>query len=328
MMNICLRVLGAATLLISGLAQVQVAWAQDAFPTKPITVVVAFPPGGMTDPLSRNLIGRSFQATTGQPVVVLNRPGASGSIAAKYVAGQPADGYTLLFSSSALTLDPALRPQAQIDVRKNLTPIGIVGTTPFWVVVNKDLPVRSMKELVALAKAQPGALKVGSAGVGSSNHMALELFQRITGTQFLHVPYQGSGPAKLALATGEVNVMFDTIGASGDQEAAGRIRALAISGPSRAPERPELPTMTEAGFPDFSYSVWLGLFAPAGTPKEIVRRLHTLLTQAIKAEEGQKLLFQLGTRPVDISPEEFTSVIAKDVDRWLTIVKETNLKVE
>jgi len=328
-MNVRRRALApvlAALVLLTSL--IPLAQAQDSFPSKPITLIVPFPPGGMTDPLSRNVIATSFQGLTGQPVVVVNRPGAAGMIGAAAVASAPADGYTLLFASSSLVLEPALRPSGKIDVRRDLAPIGIVGTTPFWVVVNGNFAARSMKELVDIARSKPGLVKYGTAGVGSSNNMAGELFQRVTGTKLLHVPYQGSGPAKIALAAGDVDLMFDTVGSSGDLEVAGRIRALAISGPARVPERPNQPTKAEAGFPDYSYDIWLGLFAPAGTPKPIIARLHSLLTQGLKRGDSPKLLAQLGTQPFDTTPEDFEQRIKRDVERWITIVKDANIKVD
>ncbi|HXF15778.1 MAG TPA: tripartite tricarboxylate transporter substrate binding protein, partial [Burkholderiales bacterium] len=251
------------------------------YPSKPIRIIVPYPPGGFNDTLARTL-GQRLTESWHQAVIVDNRPGAGSTIGTNLAAKAPADGYTLLITSFAFAVNPALYSSLPYDSERDLLPVVLAATTPNLLVVNPQLPVQSIKDLIALAKANPGKLNYASAGNGSSNHLSMELFKMLTGTDMVHVAYKGSAPAVNDLMGGQVNLMFDNAPNVLQQVRAGKLRALAISSKQRSPIVKELPSVAEAGVPGFDVSVWFGVMAPAGTPRAVIHQLNAQINAILQ----------------------------------------------
>jgi tripartite-type tricarboxylate transporter receptor subunit TctC len=303
------------------------AQAQD-FPTKPIRMVVGFPPGGGTDVVARIIVPR-YSELLGQPVVIENRPGATGTMAAGQVAKSSPDGYTIMMGHiSVNAIAPAMFANLQYDVIKDFTPIGIAASVPHFVVVHPSLPVNSLKELIAFLKAHPGKT-FPSAGNGSMPHLAGELFKSMTGVQLVHVPYKGSGQSMQDLLGGQHVVAFDTMPASAPYVRSGRLKALATSTAARLPAFPDVPTAAEAGLPGYVLTTWYGVFAPAGLPPAITKRLHADLVAAMQTPDTRAKLEGIGADgTVSASPEEFAALVRSDTVRYAKIVKDIGLKLD
>ena len=297
-----------------------------AWPAKPVRIIVPFGTGGGTD-IQGRLLSKKFYESMGQTFVIENRTGAGGMIGAEVAAKAPADGYTILFTTASLAVGASLYPKLAFDPLKDLTPVSWVSSVPLVLVVHPSVPAKSVKELVALAKARKGQMNAGSNGSGTTSHLALELLRDTAGIQFTHVPYKGGGPATTALISGEVDFLFTTILTAYGQVKAGRLRALAVSTAKRSSIAPELPTMAET-FPGFEIDNWYAMFVPAGTPKEIVTKLHAELIKAIKSPEVLDFMKRDGADPVGSTPEELAAYYAKEVQKYARIIKQGNVKAE
>ena len=315
----------SAFLLALGCA---IASAQD-YPNKPVRMVVGFPPGGGTDVVARILQPR-LSELLGQPIVIDNRPGATGTVAAGQVAKSVPDGYTIMMGHvSVNAIAPSLFANLPYDVNRDFAPIALAASVPHLVVVHPSLPVTSLKELVAYLKAQPGKLTFPSAGNGSMPHLAGEFFQSLAGVKLLHVPYRGSGQSMQDLLGGQHLVAFDTMPASAPHVRSGKLRAVAVSTAQRVPSFPEVPTAEEAGVPGYMVTTWYGVFAPAGTPTAIVNRLHADMVKAMQTPEVRAKLEGIGADgSVSRSPEEFAALVRADTARYAKIVKDIGIRID
>jgi len=302
--------------------------AASAYPDRPVRMIVPWAPGGGSDVSGRILAARLTE-TLGQQVVVDNRPGAAGNIGTAISAKATADGYNLLLADTAFATSVSLYTKLGYDPIRDFAPVSMAATTPIVAVVHTSVPATSLKELIALAKAQPGKLNAGSGGNGGSVHLALEMFQLLTGTKLTHVPYKGSGPAVVDLAGGIVQAMFSTAPPVVPLAKAGRIRALAVTGNARSPFLPDVPTMKEAGLPDFVASNWYGVLAPVGTPRVAIERLHAEIAKAVQATEARERLGGAGLEALgSATPQEFGRFVEAEVSRWAKVVKAANIKID
>lgn len=323
------RALFAVALAIgTGLALAGPAMAQ-TFPSRQIRVVVPFPPGGATDILAR-IVADKLTAQYGQQVVVENRAGAGGNVGTDVVAKSPADGYTLVMGTVGThSINRSLYKTMPYDSVKDFTPVAFVAGVPNILVLNPQVPVNSVPELIAYAKANPGRLNFASSGNGTSIHLAGEMFKAMTGVQMTHVPYRGSGPAVTALLGGEVQLMFDNLPSAIEQVRAGRLKALAVTSEQRSPTVPDLPTVAEAGnLPQYAASSWFGLFAPAGTPADVVAKLNTDVNAALRLPDVEQRLAQLGAVPRPGSPADFARFVDQEIARWADVVKASGATVD
>lgn len=303
------------------------AMAQDRFPSKPIRMVLPFPPGGVTDLLARAL-AEKLAPRLGQPVIVDNKPGAGTVLASDLVAKAPADGYTLLLAASSLGTAPLIYEKVSYDPIKSFTPVTQVASVVHVLVVNPSLPVKSVKELVDYAKANPGKLNYSSTGTGTSTHLEGELFKSMANVFMVHIPYRGSGPALTELVGGQVNVMFDALGSSGPFIKANKLRALAVTTASRSPSIPELPTVAESGLVGYEAMPWLGLVAPAGTPAPVVDRIYKEVQKILQEPEVRERFKGWGLDIIGNSPSEFASFIRRDVDQWTKVIRSAGIKAD
>jgi tripartite-type tricarboxylate transporter receptor subunit TctC len=298
------------------------------YPAKPVRVIVPYPPGGGNDTLGR-LFAAKLSERMGQSFVVENRPGAGTMIGTEAAAKSTPDGYTILLSSIAThALSPNLYARVPYDPIKDFAPITLLGIAPTVMVVNKDLPARTLGELVSLAKAQPGNFTYASGGNGTPPHINGEVFKALAGVDLLHVPYKGGGPALADLIAGRVHVMLDTAASAMPHVRGGRLRALAISAPQRSPEYPDVPTFAEAGLPQYETNAWYSMHAPAGTPPDIVRRLNSELVAILKDPDILARFKQLSTEPVGNSPEEFAAFVRTELDKYARIIKAANIRLD
>jgi tripartite-type tricarboxylate transporter receptor subunit TctC len=315
-------------ILIAGLAAFAAtapAGAQD-YPNRAIKFVVPYPPGGSVDPVAR-ILGADIAERLKQPVVIENKAGAAGSLGTDQVAKSPADGYTVLIHTSVLVTEPALK-KTPYDFARDLMPVTLAVTGPYLLVVNPALPATSVKELIAYAKANPGKLSYGSAGVASSGHMIGELFKMATGTDMLHVPYRGGAPSIIGLMGNEVQLVFDVISTSKAPAEAGKLRALAVTSPQRAPIMPQTPTVMESGVPDFSVVFWIGAFVPAGTPQPVADKLYRAFAEALAAPVVAEKLRGLGLQIRAMPPSESAKTVAADLVRWRKAIEDAKIKAE
>lgn len=302
--------------------------AQD-YPSKPIRMVVGFPPGGGTDVVARIITPR-LSELLGQSVVIENRPGATGTMAAGQVAKSAPDGYTIMMGHvSVNAIAPSLFKNLSYDVIKDFEPVAIAAAVPHFVVVHPSVPVKSLRELVDYLKARPGKLTYPSAGNGSMPHLAGEVFKAQAGVDLLHVPYKGSGQSMADLLGGQHVVAFDTMPASAPHVRSGKLRPLAVSSAQRLPAFPDVPTAREAGMPDYVITTWYGVFAPAGTPKAIVGRLHADIVKAMQTPEVKAKLEGIGADgSVSRSPEEYAALVKSDTQRYAKVIKDIGLKID
>lgn len=299
------------------------------YPSKPIRLIVPFLAGGATDQMARGMAQKLAEAL-GQPVVVDNRAGAGGGIGAEAVANAPKDGYTLLYSTmGVLTINPSLYPNLKYDPATSFAPVGLTHVTANLLVVNPQVPAKSVAELVALARGKPGGLTFSSAGNGTSSHLSGELFKSIAGVDMQHVPYKGSSAGLPDLIAGRVDMTFDTASLFGEYTKNGKLRPLAVTSRARLPALPEVPAMAETpGFPDYDVSLWLGVLAPAGTSPELVQYLNRHLVKVMREPAMAASLKPYGIQPLHSSPEEFAKVIAQDRRKWAAVVKSANVRAD
>jgi tripartite-type tricarboxylate transporter receptor subunit TctC len=299
-----------------------------SFPSKPIRIVVPFPPGGTTDVLAR-AAAQKLSDTLGQPAVVDNRPGAAGNIGAELVAKSPPDGYTLLMGTVGThAINPALYPKMPYDHIRDFAPVILVAGVPNVLVVNPSLPVNSVQELVAYARANPGKLNFASSGSGTSIHLSGELFKTAAGLSMTHVPYKGSAPALMDLIGGQVQLMFDNLPSALPQIKAGKLKALAVTSRERAPALPNVPTIAESGFPGFEASSWFGLLAPAGTPQPVIATINGEVAKWLASPDAKEKLLAQGANAAGGTPEDFAKHIAAETAKWQKVVKESGAKVD
>ena len=298
------------------------------YPSKPVKMIVGFSPGGGTDILAR-IVGQKLGEAWGQSVIVENRPGASATIGAAVVAKAPPDGYTLAMGQlTPNAIAPALFASLPYDAVKDFVPIILVGTSPNVLVVNPSVPARSVAELIALAKSKPGRLTYASSGAGSLQHIAAELFKSAAGVDIVHVPFKGSGQAVIDLISGQVDMNFDSIPAVIQHVKSGKLRAIAVTSAKRASGLPEIPTIAESGLPDYDLTTWWGLFAPAGTPTEIVAKIHRDTLAALGNADLKERFAALSVDPGGGSSRDFADYVRQEIAKYERIVKQLNIKPE
>lgn len=295
--------------------------------TKPITLVIPFAPGGSTDPVGR-LIGPKLSKELGQPVVIENKPGAAGALGTAQVARAAPDGHTILLNTGVVAVHPSTQKNPGYDVRTDLVPVTQLAAGPYTLVVNPNLPVRTVAELIAYGKAHPDKLFYGTSGLGSSLHLLTELFNGATGLKMTHVPYKGNGPVVAALIGGEIQVAFDTIPGSRAMRDGGKVRALAITSATRNKLMPDVPTMAEAGLNGFEAKTWAGIFLPKNTRPEIVQRYYTALTNVLKDEEVRAKLAAIGYEVIGNTPEQFRRQIDNELQTWAGVTKTAGINLE
>ena len=298
-----------------------------AYPSKPIRIVVGFTPGGGVD-INARLLAPKLTEDFGQQVIVENRPGAGTNIANEFVARAAPDGYTLLINTAAVAINMSLYKKVGYDALRDFAPLSLFSMSPNILVVHASVPVKNLKEFIALAKARPGQLNFSSAGAGTTQHLAGELFNLRTGTKMVHVPYRGSAPSLTALISGEVDLTYANIPAISAHVKAGRLRPLANLGPKRSDQLPEVPTMREAGIKGVEVVVWYGLLAPAATPRDIVAKLAEAIARAARAPDTRQRLLDLGAEPVGNTPEEFGKLLREEVARWAEVVKVSGARAD
>jgi tripartite-type tricarboxylate transporter receptor subunit TctC len=299
-----------------------------AYPTRPVKLVIPFPPGGPLDIVGR-AIAQKLTEAWGQSVVVDNRPGAGGNIGADLVAKSAPDGYTILMGAlSTHAVNPSLYAKMPYDAIADFAPITLVAVTPNVLVVNATLPVNSAKEFIAYAKANSGKLAFGSGSNGSAGHLAGELFKVDTGTDITHIPYKGGAPATQALLAGDTQFMFDNLANAMPQVKAGKLKALAVTTAERSKLAPDLPTMAEAGLPGFDISTWFGLFAPAGTPKDVIAKWNAEVAKILNSPEMREKLMAQGAEPSPTTPEQFAAFVKSEIPKYAQIIKASGAKVD
>ena len=299
------------------------AWAQ-AYPAKPVRIINPFSPGGSLDLVAR-LLAKHMSADLGQSVLVDNRPGAGGSIGVEAVAKAPPDGYTLLIVQSSITINPTLQPKIGYDPVRDFAPISKVADYMFFLVAHPSLPVRSVKQLIALDKARPGQLNYASVGVGSGTHLASELFNYMAGTKIVHVPYKGTGQALPDLIGGHVAIMFGSTSFVPHVHS-GKLVALGVTGAARSPALPEVPTIAEAALPGFEVTAWNALFAPAGTPEPIIKRLNALVREGLAQPEARTTMDKQGLDATPSTPDELARLVRTELDKWAKVIKASGMK--
>ncbi len=321
--------LRAMALVFSGLmaAASMSAHAQGNYPDKTVRIVVGFSAGGTTDVVAR-ILAKELTEELGQSFVVENKPGAGSNIGVESVVRAPADGYTLLMMAVTSAINQTLYPKLRFDITKDLAPIALAAKVPNVLVVNPGVPVNTVQELIDYGKKNPGKLNFASSGSGTSIHMAGELFKLETKLDVSHIPYKGSSPAVTDLIGGQVQYMFDNMPSAWPQVQSGKLRALAVTTPTRSPAAPNVPTMQESGFKGFDVSSWFGLMAPAGTPAPIIDKLNAAVLKALANPDVQKKMQDLGAEPQKTTPAEFGAFIKKEVDTWGPVVKASGAKVD
>ena len=296
------------------------------YPSRALRFVVGFTPGGGVD-INARLLGAKMSEFLGQPVIVENKPGAGTNIAAEFVAKSPPDGYTLFFNSAAFAINLALYSKAPYALR-DFSPVSVFSESVNLLVVSASLPAKSLQDLVAMARERPKALNYSSAGAGTTQHLAAELFKLKSGTDIVHVPYRGSAPALTALVAGEVQLSFSNTVAIAQHVRAGRLRALAVAGAKRTDVLPEVPTMQEAGVEGVEVPLWFGLLAPAGTPRAVIQALADGVARAARSPDLRQKLIEQGAEPVGNTPEEFERQLREEVTRWTEVVRVSGAKAE
>ena len=310
-----------STIILSGSLP---ATAQERWPAKPVRMIVPFAAGGSTDVLAR-LLGQKLSTLWGQPVVIENKAGAGGNLGADAVAKSSGDGYTLLMASGSIAINPHIYKRMPFDTRKDLLPISNVAGGPMLVVVPDRSPVKTVKELISLAKEKPGRLNFGSAGVGSQVHLAGESFANAAGIEITHVPYKGEAVAYNDLIAGQIDVMVGNFAAASALVGPGRLRALAVTSKERAPQMPDIPTVAESGLPGFENTGWFGLFAPAGTPAEIIAKVQRDVATVMAETDTKARLYVQGMTPIANTSKEFAVTMDAELERWATVVKNRKL---
>jgi tripartite-type tricarboxylate transporter receptor subunit TctC len=321
--------LSATLLLIAApVAHAQAQSAAPAYPTRVIRVMVPFSPGGASDTAAR-ILGQKLAERLSQQVIVDNRPGAGGTIGTELAAKAAPDGYNLLMGSSTeIAINPHLYRKLAYDTVRDFAPISHVASTPLLLVVHPSLPVKSVKELVALAKSRPGDLLAASSGNGSTTHLALALFQTAAGVKFMHLPHAGSSPATVSTMSGEAQVYLAPMPAVLEQARSGRLRALAVTSPRRRSAVPQLPTMIEAGVPGYEILIWNALFAPRGTPPEIIARLHAETARILDAPDVREAFTRQGAEVSGGTPEQLGAYVASELAKWAKVVAASGARID
>ena len=302
------------------------ALAQD-WPSRPVKLIVPFPPGGGTDTVARPLAAKLSQVL-GQQVVVDNKGGAGGTIGAAAAAKSPADGYTVLLYSVHGAVAAAAYKNLAYDLEKDLVPVTTAAIFPDVLVAANRVPAKTLPELIAYAKANPGKINCGSAGNGTSRHLSCEMFAAAAGFKATHVPYKGTGPATQALMAGEIDYIFEALGSAAGQIRGGTVRPIVVTSAKRSPSFPEIPTAIESGLPGFEVTSWYGLWVPAGTPRAIVDKLRAAVVKAFEEQDLRDTWFKLGAEPGGSTPEVFRDIVSKDIVKWGKVVREANVVVE
>ncbi len=298
-----------------------------AWPAKPVRWVVPFPPGGAMDVIARTL-GERAGRTLGQPFVIENRPGAGGNIGADAVAKSPADGCTIMITSIGMATNKALYAKLSYDPVKDFAPVSLLAIVPNVLVVNANSPDRTVADVIAHAKREPGKLTYASAGNGTSIHLAGEVFASMARLNLLHVPYKGSGPAMTDMLGGQVDLMFDSITSAAPHIQSGKLRALGVTSARRSATLPGVPTIAEAGVPGYEVSPWFAVFAPAGTPAPIVQKLNAALLDAMKQPETRARFDAIGAEPIGSTPAQLATHLDKEMARWGTLIKDRNIRMD
>jgi tripartite-type tricarboxylate transporter receptor subunit TctC len=321
-MNLVLALLCASAVLHAPQSAAQ------AWPAKPIRLMVPFPPGGSTDIVAR-IVAQKLGERLGQSLVIENRGGAGGTIGTAIIAKTAPDGYNLaIASTSTHVVAPAVYPKLEYDAVKDFAPISLIAVSPYLLVVTPALPAKNLKELIGLAKEKPGKLNYASAGVGSTTHIAMEMLKAVSNTYMLHIPYNGNGPAGTAVVGGQVDILFGSLPALLPHAKSGRVRALAVGTPKRSPALPDVPTVAESGYPGFDASLWLAFMAPAGTPQPILDRLHKEIVAIVGTAETREALDKAGAEPITSSPAELAALIRDGVAKYTPVIKSAGIKPE
>lgn len=297
------------------------------WPNKTIKFIVPYPPGGGTDAFARPLAAK-LSSQLGQQVIVENRGGAGGTIGAEAAAKSPPDGYTFLVGAVHHALAPAVYKSLNYDLERDLTPVTGIAYVPDVLVVSPKVTAKNVGELVSASKANPGKLNYGSSGNGTTRHLSGEMFNNLTGSSIVHVPYKGSGPAMTALLGSEIDLIFVDMSSAAGQIRGGQIRALAVTSPTRSPTFPEVPTMAEAGVSGFEMLSWYGLWAPAGSPREIIAKMQSAVAKALAAPDIRNLWFQQGAEPGGEPPERFRKYVRSEVEKWAKAAKQNKITVD
>lgn len=298
-----------------------------AWPSKPISLVVPFPAGGTTDVLAR-AVGQELSKSLGQPVVVESKPGAGATLGADFVAKSKADGYTLLMGAVHHTIASSVYKKLPYDFQKDLTPVTTVALVPNVLVINPNVAAKNTKELLALAKANPGKLTYGSNGNGTGQHLIGAQFESMGGVELLHVPYKGSGPLTTDLLGGQITMSFDTITPVLSHIKAGKLRALAVTTAKRSPALPDVPTLDESGLKGFNLGTWFGILAPANTPRDVVTRLNAEIVKIVNAPDFKKKMEDIGADPIGNTPEQMAKQIKDDTERFAKLVKDAGVSID
>ncbi len=312
-------------LMLAALAAFASSTAAQSWPTKPVKVVVPFGPGGPADIYGR-ILGQELSGALGQQFVIENKAGAGGTIGADSVAKAAPDGYTLLVTTNTLTTNETLLTHKPYALLRDLVPVAPVNSSDLVMVVTPSLPAKTLKEFIALAKAQPGKIAYASAGPGTPYHLAGELFKAMTGTDLLHVPHKNSGEARTDVMGGHVQMMFDAVTAMKGNIEAGQVRALATTGMTRSTVLPDVPTLNEAGVPGYEITIWIGIMAPKGTPQEIVDRLNAEIAKIVAKPEIKAAWAKQGAVPITMKPAEFGAFLHSDVEKWAKVMEKAGLQ--
>ena len=297
------------------------------YPTKPIRLIVPFPPGGGADAFGR-IVGLPLSEALGRPVVVENRSGAGGNIGAEIAAKSPPDGHTLLVGNVAQAFNVTLYSKLSYDLVRDFAPVSLLASTPNILVVHLSVPIKSVKDLIALAGARPGQLDYVSGGSGSPAHLAAVLFISMTGVKMNHIPYKGGGPSVIALIGGEASVGFPTMPTAIQHVKSGKLRGIAVTSAQRSPFTPDLPTISEAGVKGYEAGTWYGLLVPTGTPNEVISRLHAESVKALKRQDVKERLDATGLEPIGTTPEQFGAYIRSEVAKWAKVVKAAGVRAD
>ena len=316
-----------STLLIAACLLPAAAALAQTYPTKSIRMIMPFPPGGPTDIVGR-LVAAKLAEQIGQSVIADSRPGASGNVGLEIASKSPPDGYTIVLSSPVIALSPLLYGKLNYDPWKDLAPIALVGAVRNVLVIHPSVPAKTLREFIEIARKNPGKLNYGSGGIGTTTHLAPELLKSLEKLNIVHVPYKGSGLALIGLASGQVDMEVLAAPAAVGQIQSGRVRALAVLSPERLPDLPNVPTTREQGFANFEISVWYGMLAPAGTPREIINRLNVELTNAVTAPDMKPRLTQAGVEPMTSTPEEFGKFIQSEAARFDKVIRGAGIRGE
>ncbi len=323
-----MRLLRSALILCAAVLAAGGAYAQSEYPGKPIRLVLGFPPGGISDVLAR-AIGAKLYTAMGQQVLVDNRAGAGTTIASDLVAKSPPDGYTLFMQDiTTHAINASLYRKLPYDSVKDFTPVALVATTPLMLLVHPSLPVKSLKELIALAKSKPGQIVYASSGNGTILHLSTERLKSMAGIDMVHVPYKGSPPAVQALLGGEVAVSFSTMPPALPNVKAGKLRALGVTGAQRSPAVPDVPTVSEAGLKGYEMVLYSGIIGPAGIPRDVVNKLNAEIAKAVNSSDFKQMLATIGAEPVTLTPEQFAAHLRSDIDKLGAIVRAVGARVD